>query len=330
MSKKYVIVGLGSIGRRHLKNLAAVGESEFITVTRGRCALPTDDLPDYHIERDLASALQQQPAAVLICNPTALHLPLARQAAEAGCHIFLEKPISHTAEGIAEFVALTKAKEVQVQVGFQFRYHPILQQIKVAIAEGQIGKVQSAHVHWGEYLPAWHPWEDYRNSYSARKDLGGGVVLTLCHPFDYLRMLLGEVESVYGMTSSRSNLQIETEDVAFANLRLQSGALASVYLDYVERPPQHNLLIIGDEGKIAWDNADGAATVYGKKGEVITTFTPAADFERNTMFKGEMEDFVAMVREGKTPLCTLEDGVKALNIALAIKESARQRKEINL
>ncbi|MFK7937086.1 MAG: Gfo/Idh/MocA family protein [Saprospiraceae bacterium] len=328
--KKYVIVGLGSIGRRHLKNLAALGETGFIAVTRGRCALPTDDLPPYQVESDLTSALKHQPDAVLICNPTALHLPLAKQAVEAGCHVFLEKPISHHAEGVAEFTELVKVKNARVQVGFQFRYHPILRQIRDLINAGKIGTVQSAHVHWGEYLPAWHPWEDYKESYSARADLGGGVVLTLCHPFDYLRMLLGEVESVYGMTSSRSNLQIETEDVAFANLRFQSGALASVYLDYVERPPQHNLLIIGDDGKIAWDNADGAATIYGKQGEVIKELKPDMDFERNTMFMGEMEDFVALVKHGETPNCTLEDGVQALNITLAVKKSASLRQEIVL
>lgn len=327
---KYIIVGLGSIGRRHLKNLAAVGESEFIAVTRGTCPLPTDELPSYKIERDIESALRHQPDAVLICNPTALHLPTAKQAVEAGCHVFLEKPISHNLDGMEAFQQLVKEKNARIQVGFQFRYHPILQQIRDLVTAETIGKVISAHVHWGEFLPGWHPWEDYKESYSARADLGGGVVLTLCHPFDYLRMLLGEVESVYAMTSSRSNLNIETEDVAFANLRFQSGALGMVYLDYVERPPQHNLLIVGDRGKIVWDNVDGAAVVYGEKGEVIQELRPAADFERNSMFIEEMKDFVAMVKDNQTPACTLDDGIQALKIALAVKASANQRKEIVL
>lgn len=330
MSKKYVIVGLGSIGRRHLSNLAAVGESDFIAVTRGRCALPTEGLPHYQTVADLASALRYRPDAVLVCNPTALHLPLAMQAAAAGCHIFLEKPISHRIDGVDELVALAEANRLRVQVGFQFRYHPVLQQIGKQIASGAIGEVQSAHVHWGEYLPGWHPWEDYKDSYAARTDLGGGVVLTLCHPFDYLRMLLGEVKSVYGMTSSRSNLAIETEDVAFANLRFESGALASIYLDYVERPAQHKLLVVGDKGKISWNNADGAAVLYDQTGKQHTVLRPRADFERNTMFVEEMKDFVAMVKTKKTPICTLDDGVQALRIALAVKASAAQRREIVL
>lgn len=328
--KKYVIVGLGSIGRRHLKNLAAVGETEFIAVTRGLCPLPTDDLPPYKTEKNLSNALAHQPDAVLICNPTALHLPMAKQAIEAGCQVFLEKPISHDMEGVEAFFDLVNTQQARVQVGFQFRYHPVLQHIKKIIEGGEIGKVISAHVHWGEYLPGWHPWEDYKQGYAARADLGGGVVLTLCHPFDYLRMLLGEVDSVYAMTASQSNLEIETEDVSMASLRFRSGALGMIYLDYVERPPQHTLQIIGDEGKIVWDNADGIAVVYGSDGKVAKRLKPSANFERNKLFISEMQDFVDMVKNNQASACTLDDGIQALKITLAVKESAKTRKEISI
>ena len=147
----------------------------------------------------------------------------------------------------------------QVLVGFQFRFHPGLQQLKKLLDEGAVGEPVSAHAHWGEYLPDWHPWEDYKQGYAARPELGGGVVLTLSHPLDYLRWLLGEVESLSAFTSHQG-LNMPVEDTAEISLRFVNGVLGSLHLDYVQRPPSHWLEIIGTHGTLRWDNADGITT----------------------------------------------------------------------
>ena len=141
-------------------------------------------------------------------------------------------------------------------VGFQFRFHPGLRQVKQLLDEGAIGKPLSARAHWGEYLPNWHPWEDYRLGYAARPELGGGVVLTLSHPLDYLRWLLGEVESLWLLPAIKG-LGMPVEDLAEIGLRFSKGAIGSLHLDYDQRPPSHTLEIMGTHGTIRWDNADG-------------------------------------------------------------------------
>jgi predicted dehydrogenase len=182
---KTVIVGLGSIGRRHFRNLLALGEAEIILVRSHRSTLPDAELAGYPVETELDEALQKhRPDAVIVANPTSMHMEAAITAARTGCHILLEKPVSHSLERVDELQHVMQETGSRVLVGFQFRYHPTLLQAQELIRQGRLGTVLSAHAHWGEYLPNWHPWEDYRQSYAARADLGGGVIVTLTHPLD--------------------------------------------------------------------------------------------------------------------------------------------------
>ena len=335
MSKKknhisFLIIGLGSIGKRHLRNLSALG-IEDITVLRRKKQFPTDDdLPRFEIETDLNQALSKKPTAVIIASPTALHIKQAIVAAEAGCHILMEKPLSHTIDKVNDLLNIVKQKGIIFQTAFQFRFHPVFQQMKKLIDDDVIGKIISAHVHWGEYLPLWHPWEDYRQGYSARQDLGGGVVLTLCHPFDYLRWLVGEIHSVSAIVDKLSDLEIDTEDTAIATMRFESGAIGSVYLDCCERPPQHNLTIIGRNGKITWDNSDGIANIFFGENQIGQKLEPPRGFERNIMFINELRHFIDCIKENQQTGCNIDDGVRALEIALAIKKSSIEKKEIEL
>ena len=185
-----------------------------------------------------------------------MHLDVAIPAAQAGCHLFLEKPISHSLERLDELQAAVHRGGGQVLTGYQFRFHPGLRHARRLLAEGAIGRPLSVRAHWGEYLPGWHPWEDYRQGYSARADLGGGVVLTLSHPLDYLRWLFGEVSALWAFTGQLSDLELQVEDTAEIGLRFACGVLGSVHLDYNQHPPAHCLEIIGTQGAIRWDNAE--------------------------------------------------------------------------
>ena len=198
---KFLIAGFGSIGRRHFRNLYALGERDFVFYRSNQSTLADDEISEYPCETNLSTALSHKPDVVVISNPTSLHLDVAIPAAEAGCHLFIEKPLSHSMERVDNLKKLVVKSGSKVLVGFQFRYHPQLVKIQDLISKGVIGTCVSVRVQWGEYLPDWHPWEDYRVGYSARKDLGGGVVLTLCHPLDYVRWLLGEVSNLWAFTS---------------------------------------------------------------------------------------------------------------------------------
>ncbi|MFN7926782.1 MAG: Gfo/Idh/MocA family oxidoreductase [Blastocatellia bacterium] len=325
---KCLIVGVGSIGRRHLRNLRSLGVQEFILHRRAGYDANDTELAGAIVETDLATALAHQPDVAIVANPTSLHLATALACVQAGCHLFLEKPISHTLHGCEALLREVNARQVTAMVGFQFRFHPGLMRVRELLSENAIGAVVSVQAHWGEYLPAWHPWEDHRQSYSARADLGGGVALTLCHPFDYLRWLLGEVQEVSAMTGQRGGLGIETEDTLDAQLLFASGALAQVHLDYVQRPPHHTLQLIGQQGTLHWDNETGAVRLFTAQHGAWQEFAAPPQFERNTMFVEEMRHFLHCLTTGQTPCCTLADGLAALRLAVLAKDAATQKRTL--
>ncbi len=323
---KFLISGLGSIGRRHFRNLLALGERDILLHRTHRATLPDDELAGFPVETDLTKALAHRPDALIVANPTALHLEVAIPAAEAGCHILMEKPISHSLAGVDQLAAALKHGGGQCLVGFQFRFHPGLRQVKAWLEAGLIGMPLSARAHWGEYLPGWHPWEDYTQGYAARPDLGGGVVLTLSHPLDYLRWLLGEVEGLWAFTSNQG-LGMAVEDTAEIGLRFSSGCLGSLHLDYNQRPPSHTLEITGTQGRILWDNADGIARAYQAEGAKASQIvSPPEGFERNWLFTDELRHFLRVMRGEVMPLCNLQDGIQALRLSLGALESAEKRK----
>ena len=178
-----------------------------------KSTLPDEGLNGLPVEDDLEKVLEKfHPDIVLVTNPTARHLDVAIQAANSGCNLFIEKPISNSMDRVDELESALANGGGKLLIGYHFRYSPGLRFAKSLVDEGAIGRPIQARVYWGEYLPDWHPWEDYRDSYSARSELGGGVVLTLSHPFDYLRWLFGDVEEVLGTIGNSGSLELEVED----------------------------------------------------------------------------------------------------------------------
>ncbi|MEZ0395258.1 MAG: Gfo/Idh/MocA family oxidoreductase [Anaerolineales bacterium] len=327
---KFLIAGLGSIGRRHLRNLRALGEEDILLYRTGRATLPDDELAGLPVETDLRAALDHKPDAVIVSNPTALHLDVAIPAAEAGCAILLEKPVSHSLERVDALAAAAARSGSPILVGFQFRFHPTLQTARRLLAEGALGRILVARLHFGEYLPAWHPWEDYRRGYAARADLGGGVVLTQCHSLDYLPWLVGPVDSLWAFAGSLGDLGVEVDDTAEIGLRFAGGAFGSIHLNMVQQPPAHRWEIIGTEGTLTWDNATGLLRRYLPAAKAWEDYPAPPEFERNVMFLEEMRHFLAVARRQVQPLCTLEDGLAALRLALAALQSAAEGRLVHL
>lgn len=326
---KVLIAGFGSIGRRHFRNLYKLGERDFIFLRSGHSTLPDSEIAEYPYETDLNSALSHHPDVVIVSNPTSLHLDVAIPAAEMGCDLFIEKPLSHSMERIDDLQSAVNQGGGQVLVGFQFRYHPQLVKISELLSMGVIGNPISVHAEWGEYLPGWHPWEDYKKGYSARDDLGGGVVLTLCHPLDYLLWFFGKVSELWAFTNKVSALEIEVEGVAAIGLRFQNGMTGNIHLDYIQQPSTHTLKIIGTEGKIDWDYFAGSLLVYGQTDNKPEQFELPVDFERNIMFEDQMRHLIAVCQGVELPWCTLIDGIKAQELAMAVYESSREKKIIS-
>jgi len=312
---KFLIAGFGSIGRRHFRNLQALGEHDIVLLRSYKSTVADDEIKDVPVETSVEAALAYKPDAVIIANPTALHLSVALPAARAGCDIFMEKPISHSLAGIDELAQELRLQHKQMLMGFQFRFHPGLQKAKQLIEAGAIGRILTARSHWGEYLPDWHPWEDYRTGYAARKELGGGVVRTLSHPIDYMRWLLGEIEGVAATRGNLSDLELsEVEDFGEMQFAHQSGAFSTVHVNYFQQPPRHDLEIIGTQGTIRWDNADGMCRWWIAAQPGWREYALPQGFERNDLFLTEMRHFIEVVEKGTPVLCGLEDGKRVQEI----------------
>ena len=319
---KILIAGFGSIGRRHFRNLLALGERDIVFLRSGRSTLELDELDGFPVETDLDAALAHRPQAVIVANPTAMHLDVAIPAARAGCHLLLEKPVSNSLDRVEVLDEILMANEIRTLVGYQFRFHPGLQTIQGWINEGGIGRPIAVQAHWGDYLPEWHPWEDYRAGYAARSELGGGVVFTLSHPIDYLCMLFGDVESVWAQTTA-SGLGLDVEDQANIALQFSDGPLATIHLNYFQRPARHDMEIIGEFGTIRWNALNGEAACYRAQNQSWLTVQPPKGFERSRLFLAEADHFLRVVRNEEPARCTYREGIRCLKIALTALESSR-------
>lgn len=318
---KILVVGLGSIGTRHLNNLLACGVSDVVICrernlkTSGKLAI--NGLPIVH---DYDNALSFGMDAVVIANPTSLHMTYAKKAIEAGCHVYLEKPVSNSLDGMDEILLLSQKQKRTVMVGCQMRFHPNLEDIRNWVQEGILGKVFSVNVDFGELLPLWHPYEDYQQSYAARKDLGGGVVLTQIHDLDYLFWIFGPIIQVYAVGGHLTPLKIDVEDTALISLLTKEGVPIQIRMDYWRNPPVRKMSVVSEKGEIVWEYSKGEALLY-QDGKIIQCSSVPDNWERNDMFLAAMKDFLHSIHNGKTLRCPLKDGIDVLKIAMDVKKS---------
>jgi predicted dehydrogenase len=317
-----LLVGFGSIGRRHLTNLHGLGVEDWAVVHTGTGTLAFEPPGPVRVHPSLEAALaRERPDFAVVANPTALHLPTALACVEHGCDVLLEKPVSHSLAGIDALVDAAAHHDRRVLVGFQFRFDPALARIIELLRGGAVGTPLHADVTWGEYLPDWHPWEDYRTGYAARPELGGGVHHTICHPLDYLRACFGEPAELRASLSRLHPLGLEVAEACDVRVRFDAGVEVGVHLDYWARPRVHRFEITGSEGAIVWDFI-GAQLRWWTTGddEWRAEPTPGVD-GRDALFVAEAAHFLDVVARRAAPRCTLDDGIRAVRMAAAIERS---------
>jgi predicted dehydrogenase len=328
---RILLLGCGSIGRRHAQNLRALGVEQLIVFdlqTDRRDQLARE--VDAETETTLDACWKRHPDAVLIALPTALHLPLALEAARRGCHLLIEKPLADRWQGVEELLSIAGQHELITLVGCNLRFHPGLRRIKCLLAEQAIGRVVAARIEVGQYLPDWHPWEDYRQSYSARRELGGGVILDAIHELDYARWLLGEITRVTCCAEKLSDLEIDTEDTAALLLQFQSGAMGEIHLDYIQRAYSRTCQIIGDQGTLHWDYSTGQVRFYSAHDQQWRVYAKPSEWQPNQMYVDEASHFLNCLDHTETPALDVFEAAQVLQLALAAKTAARERRWIDL
>jgi predicted dehydrogenase len=326
---KALVVGLGSIGTRHLNNLQILGVDE-LSAFRSRELKPPGEIPSHtRFFNNYDEALSDRPNIVVIANPTSFHLSFAQKALDANCHLYLEKPVSHTLDGVETLLKTAEERKLIVAVGCQFRFHPNLEQIKVWLEQGLIGGVLSVFADMGEYLPDWHPWEDYRKSYSARDEMGGGVILTLIHELDNLFWIFGAMKSVYALGGHLTPLEVDVEDTALISLLTKTDIAIQLRMDYWRKPPVRTMNIVGDKGEIFWDYYKGEVVLFNRESKQQIEKIPE-NWDRNDLFLATMRDFLDALKNKTAPRTPIRDGVDVLKIALSVKKSIKQKNVIEL
>lgn len=316
---RIAVVGTGSIGRRHLGNLLRLGVSDLVAVSEHH-RRKVVDIEGVQIPAtdDYAQALQSADA-VVIANPTSLHLRYLGQAIAAGRSVYLEKPASHSSAGLAELERDAASRSLIVSVGTQFRFNDALLQVKALIEGGEIGRLLTVVALSGEALADYHPDEDYRLGYAARAELGGGVLLTQIHQIDYLNWLFGGFDRAFAIGVSTPELEIDVETCVSYMLDGVRHLPVVGHLNYLQRPKTTGMEVIGSDGRITWSYETNTVTV-AKRGQLEEVII-SAPFDRNAMFLAGIKDFLEAIHAGSTPRASLSDGIAALRIVEAIKAS---------
>ena len=323
--ERVLIVGHGSIGQRHLRLARALLPHADIRVLRHQATAAIPEHADGCFA-SLAEAIAFAPQIAVIANPAPFHLAAALPLAQAGVHLLIEKPLSSSPDGVAPLLAAVRERSVVLLTGYNLRYLPSLQQFRQLLAAQSIGKVLSVRCEIGQYLPSWRPGMDYRQSVSARRELGGGVLLELSHELDYLRWIFGEVEWVKATLGRQSALEIDVEDTAhlvlgFKHVPDGRQLIAAVSMDFVRHDTTRLCTAIGDAGSLRWNGLTGTVEHYA-----AGTGGWQEDFHdeggRDESYRAEWQHFLSCVDKRETPLISGEDGRAVLAIVDAARRSA--------
>lgn len=340
----FLIVGLGGIGQRHLRNLYRLKKKEdniFVIRNRGNQFVLNDKLQiigdnleeKFQIIRldSFADALANKIDAAFICTPTALHTEMLLKCIQHNISIFVEKPISNLLENLDPIAEEALEKNITTFVGYQMRFHPCIKKAKQLLSDGHIGNPISVIAEVGEDVTSWHTYEDYRTLYACRKDLGGGVILTQIHEIDYLYYLFGFPKKLFAMGGHISDLEIDVEDVVDLSMYFKVSENSHdipvhLHQDFIQKPGSRNCKIIGNCGKIVIDFSISSIQLFDKCGKCV--YHENYQFDRNELFLLEMKEFIDAVKTNRQTTIPLTEGIIGLKIALAAQKSLKSGRVI--
>ncbi len=324
---KALVLGCGSIGLRHIAHLKKLGVASIEAADPNSLARDKVQAQfGVKVYPNPEEGLEARPQAVLVCTPAATHVPLVMKALQAGAHVFVEKPLSTTLEGIDSLIEKVQLDGRIVQVGYNLRYHPAMKAAKEILDSGRLGRILCADAQFGLYLKKWWPGRDYRDSYMTHEDLSGGLLLDASHEIDLLIWFLGKVEEVKAFGGKLSHLEIQGLDLIKILMRMESGALASLRLDCLGPTYTRGFTLVGEDTALRWDCTQGRADkslgqlqVYDSTRDRFEEVPLQGNSEET--FLGELRDFLTSISTGKPPAVGLEQGVEVLRVACAIRKA---------
>ncbi len=329
---RILIVGLGSIGARHLRLARMFFPHADIRVLRHKPVDLTSDLAD-GIFWKIEDALTFKPNIVIIANPATMHLQVAIPFAKMGAHLLIEKPISHTDEGVKLLLEICHKFSSTLLVGYNLRFSSSLINFRNLLHENEIGRCLSVRCEVGHYLPLWRPDVDYRSGVSANKCLGGGALLELSHELDYLSWIFGKFDWVKASVTKQSNLEIDVEDSAhliygFEKDRLGNQLIGTLSMDFIRHDAIRQCTVIGEAGSLKWNGIANTVEKFSSShNKWIEIYCGNAG--RDDSYIAQWQHFVECIH-GSNPIISGNDGLEVLKLIKATRLAANSGETIQL
>ncbi len=311
---KALVIGSGSIGRRHAQNLKCLGVDVTLSDIDTELVKKTCEQEGYTPCNNLDDAIASGTYDLaLVCTPNHLHIPLAQKIAEAKINLFIEKPLSHSYDGVDHLLATAAKNDIIASVGFMLRFEPGLQYLKKIVDPGNVSFIQ---VEGASYMPLWRPGVDYRNVYSSHKSMGGGVILDAVHEMDYICWLLGYPLRIWSAHGKYSSIEMDAEDTLMMVFSYHDK-LVSLHSDYLQRKYTRHCKICDRDGyTIEWIFGESVRE-FSPDGERLFSYKDT--FTTNQLYLDEMRQFIDCIRTGTPSQSTLRNGAEILRIALSAK-----------
>jgi predicted dehydrogenase len=331
-SQSILIIGFGSIGKRHTNNLLSLTKSNLIIYTNRKNIKKTElvnhskNKNRIKILNDFKKCLNEKPKICFICNETNLHIDYAMKLAKENMDIFVEKPLSHSMKNISSLQSMMQKNKKILMVGCNFRFYPPIQKIKQLISKKFIGNIISVQSENNSFLPDWHPSEDYSKNYAAKDSKGGGVTLTQIHELDFLTWIFGNQKKIHSLVGKFSNLKITSDDLSVSIIELKNKIIIELHLDYFSRPFYKRIKIRGTNGIIYWNSKQNSIKTFDNNKQKWSIITVSNNYSLNKkyvnrMYIDELKYFLDHVSSRKQPMNNLNEAIPILKTALKIKSS---------
>ncbi|MGC1132301.1 MAG: Gfo/Idh/MocA family oxidoreductase [Nitrososphaeraceae archaeon] len=326
---RFLVIGCGSIGERHIMNLSSILSDARIDVCDSQPERLKAISEKYSVNTVNHKALDSiKYDCVLICTPPLSHIDLAIRALNTGSNVFIEKPLSQSSDGTELLRNLIQSKRLLAFVAYNLRFNRGISVIKEMIDNRRFGRIVHASAYFGQYLPDWRPWQDYKKSYTARKELGGGIIQDGSHELDYMKWLFGIPIDVQSQFTVTNILEVDSEAIADILLRFDKDILGHIHLDFVRREYRRTLELLTENGLIQWSLSDSSIKTFDASSRSWSTIK--LEETVNDMYKEEIKHLIKCIEtQDKSDIIDLENGISTLSLSEAVYNSGLSGRRIS-
>ncbi len=321
---KILILGCGSIGSRHARNLTSLGITKIVLCDPDESRLKSlaKEVGTDMLYKDFKRAAKENPdiTAAVICTPTAYHINSAVFFAKKKINLFIEKPLSNSLSGTKLLSKLVNHNKLVAMMGHSYMFENGFIKLQSLLKHKIIGKVYFASYLQGQYLPDWHQKADYRVEYSARKELGGGALLTLTsHTFYVIEWFFGRIKSIDGsILDTLGPLEVNVDDSVFLMLKTKNNIIVQTINNFIVGLHQHKIIVEGEKGRLEYDFVEKKVNIFlrDKKPKIL-----GADKGPNDRYVREMKYFLNRLKDRRKldDNLDLESGIRFLETVKQLK-----------